>query len=94
MDLPATEFIRRFLIHVLPYRFMKIRYYGFLANSCKAKAILLILRLIGKALTAVSLAKETIREKMLRLTGTDILLCPQCRKGAMIFQTLLYTDSS
>ena len=48
MTLEAMEFIRRFLLHVLPHRFMKIRYYGFLANICKGKAVLLIRRLIGK----------------------------------------------
>jgi hypothetical protein len=37
MELSAVEFIRRFLLHVLPKRFMKIRYYGFLANVCKQK---------------------------------------------------------
>ena len=94
MELQATEFIRRFLIHVLPYRFMKIRYYGFLANNCKTKAILLIRRLIGKAITVFTYAKETIREKMFRLTGNDILLCPHCRKGTMTFRALLYADSS
>jgi hypothetical protein len=94
MDLQATEFIRRFLLHVLPYRFMKIRYYGFLANSCKTKAILLIRRLIGKAMKTFSFPEETIREKMLRLTGNDILLCPHCQQGTMIAHALLYADSS
>ena len=42
MELPAMEFIRRFLLHVLPKRFMKIRYYGFLANVCKRKAVRLM----------------------------------------------------
>jgi hypothetical protein len=94
MDQQATEFIRRFLLHVLPYRFMKIRYYGFLANSCKTKAILLIRRLIGKAMKTFSFPEETIREKMLRLTGNDILLCPHCQQGTMIAHALLYADSS
>lgn len=93
MDLKATEFMRRFLLHVLPYRFMKIRYYGFLANNCKAKAILLIRRLIGKAINIFSHAKETIREKILRLTGNDVLRCPHCRLGTMTVQALLYEDS-
>lgn len=61
------EFIRRFLPHVLPKRFMKIRYYGFLANVCKKKAVLLIRRLIGKYIEVVSFGKETTREKVLRL---------------------------
>lgn len=86
MTLCAGEFIRRFLLHVLPFRFMKIRYYGFLANSCKRKAVLLIRRLIGKVIRIWSIGKETIREKLLRLTGRDILLCPYCKQGRMIHQ--------
>jgi hypothetical protein len=50
---------------------MKIRYYGFLAN---------VGRLIGKYMEIVFHGKESIREKMLRLTGRDILCCPHCGK--------------
>lgn len=89
MTLDAMEFIRRFMLHVLPYRFMKIRYYGFLANVCKKKAILLIRRLIGKYMEVKRFVDETAQEKMLRLTGRDILLCPQCRQGHMVFVGLL-----
>lgn len=84
MILPAMEFIRRFLLHVLPSRFMKIRYYGFLANICKKKAVLLIRRLIGKDMEVRTFIKETLQEKVLRLTGRDILLCPHCKEGRMI----------
>jgi hypothetical protein len=95
MTLSAGEFIRRFLLHVLPLRFMKIRYYGFLANSCKGKAVLLIRRLIGKAIEIWHGSKETTREKVLRLTGKDILLYPYCRQGRMIYQgAILSTNTS
>ncbi len=93
MALPAREFIRRFLLHVLPSRFMKIRYYGFLANICKKKAVLLIRHLIGKYVEVVSFTGERIRDKVLRLTGNDILLCPHCRKGTMHHLHMLYPDS-
>jgi hypothetical protein len=93
MKLSAMEFIRRFLLHVLPKRFMKIRYYGFLANVCKKKAVLIIRRLIGKYMEAISYGKESIREKMIRLTGRDILCCPHCGMGTMQFTQLLYVDS-
>jgi len=83
MSLDASEFIRRFLLHVLPSRFMKIRYYGFLANMCKKKSVLLIRRLIGKYMEVQVFLQETTREKMLRLTGRDILLCPACKQGSM-----------
>jgi hypothetical protein len=83
MTLSALEFIRRFLLHVLPGRFMKIRYYGFLANISKAKAILLIRRLIGKDMSIKLFIQETLHEKVLRLTGMDITLCPHCKIGRM-----------
>ncbi len=89
MPLDAMEFIRRFLLHVLPGRFMKIRYYGFLANACKKKTVLLIRRLIGKYMEVKRITGETVREKMLRLTGQDILLCPHCWQGRMVFVGLL-----
>jgi hypothetical protein len=94
MTLGAGEFIRRFLLHVLPFRFMKIRYYGFLANFCKRKAVLLIRRLIGKAVRIWHIGKETTREKMLRLTGKDILLCPYCKQGRMIYQGALLSANT
>ena len=84
MTLDAMEFIRRFLLHVLPGRFPKIRYYGFLANVCKKKAVLLIRRLIGKAMEVQQFINETLEEKVLRLTGRDIQLCPHCKQGRMI----------
>lgn len=89
MRLNAMEFIRRFLLHVLPYRFMKIRYYGFLANICKQKSVLLIRRLIGKAMEVEIFIKETLQEKVHRLTGRDIFLCTHCEKGQMLFTGML-----
>ena len=89
MTLSAMEFIRRFLLHVLPFRFMKIRYYGFLANICKSKSILLIRRLIGKDMEVQLFIVETLQAKVLRLTGKDISLCPHCKSGQMTYLTAL-----
>ena len=83
LTVTAVEFIRRFLLHVLPFRFMKIRYYGFLANICKWKSILLIRRLIGKDMEIKLFIRETLQEKVLRITGKDITLCPHCKIGRM-----------
>ena len=83
MTLSCLEFIRRFLLHVLPSGFMKIRYYGFLANICKAKSVLLIRRLIGKDMEIKLFIRETLQEKVLRLTGKDITLCQHCNIGRM-----------
>src|SRR5580698_4268553 len=49
MTLPAEEFIRRFLIHVLPDGFHRIRYFGFLANCHRARKLALCRKLLGMA---------------------------------------------
>jgi hypothetical protein len=83
MTLDAHEFIRRFLLHVLPMGFMKIRYFGFLSHKNKRKAIALLRKLIDPDAKLPEKIKETILQMMLRLTGTDISCCPKCKKGKM-----------
>jgi predicted Zn-ribbon and HTH transcriptional regulator len=83
MALAADEFIRRFLLHILPRGFMKIRYFGFLSHKNKKQALELIRNLIDPDALLPEKIKETISEMMLRLTGTDITCCPECKKGKM-----------
>jgi len=84
MPLSAGEFIRRFLLHVLPHGFMKIRYYGFLAHTNKKESIPLLRKLIDPQAKSPEKVEETIHEMMLRITGTDITLCPKCNKGKLV----------
>ena len=84
MTLDADEFIRRFLLHVLPKGLIKIRYFGFLAHTNKKKDIPLIRKLIDPDATLPEKINESISEMMLRLTGIDISCCPVCKKGKMI----------
>jgi hypothetical protein len=84
MTLDADEFIRRFLLHVLPKGFFKIRYFGFLSHTNKKKQIPLIRNLIDPDATLPQKIKESISEMMLRLTGIDISCCPKCNKGKMV----------
>lgn len=79
----AEEFIRRFLLHVLPPAFMRIRHYGFMANRCRKKDISLCKKLIGLVNNPVNTHEESTRELMIKLTGIDILACPYCKKGRM-----------
>jgi len=83
MTLNAHEFIRRFLLHVLPMGFMKIRYFGFLAHKNKKQAIALLRKLIDPDAKLPEKIMETIIEMMLRLIGKDITCCPKCGKGKM-----------
>ena len=84
MTLDADEFIRRFLLHLLPKGLIKIRYFGFLAHTNKKKDIPLIRKLIDADATLPQKINESISEMMLRLTGIDISCCPVCKKGKMI----------
>jgi hypothetical protein len=83
MTLHAHELIRRFLLHVLPMGFMKIRYFGFLSHKNKNQAVALLRKLIDPDAQLPEKIVETIMEMMLRLTGKDITCCPKCGKGKM-----------
>lgn len=76
MALAADEFIRRFLMHVLPHGFMRIRHYGFLASNGKHGRIARIRRMIGTG--APVPGKPTGFEIACRLAGRDITKCPHC----------------
>lgn len=85
MTLEAEEFIRRFLLHVLPRGFKKIRYFGFLSPRYKTENIKIIRELMNEDPEGYALpGNETLEEMMVRLTGTDIRKCPKCGKGRMV----------
>lgn len=86
MTVDAQEFIRRFLLHILPPGFMKIRHFGFLANSCKTANLRRIREHLGAPPPpdTSEVDPETPAEMMLRLTGEDITRCPRCRKGRLV----------
>jgi putative transposase/transposase-like zinc-binding protein len=82
MRLEAPEFIRRFLLHVLPPGFMRIRYYGLLANRCRAERLGRCRALLGQPAPEPQ-ELEAVEAAMLRLTGLDIQRCPYCREGRL-----------
>ncbi len=84
MALDAHEFIRRFLLHVLPKKYVKIRHYGLFSN--KSRRVLLescrkALRVNQKKHEA---AVEQWKQTLLRLTGIDMDSCPCCGNGNMV----------
>jgi len=85
LTIDAHEFIRRFLLHVLPRGFTKIRYYGFLAHANKKACIELIRRLIGVTTAYAQKLEGSVQQMMLRLTGVDICCCPQCGEGTLVY---------
>jgi len=84
MSISADEFIRRFLLHVLPARFRKIRFYGFLSNR-RRKTELQHCRLLLDAPASALLPKPAdYREFYEALTGCSLKRCPVCGAGEMI----------
>lgn len=76
MTLTADEFIRRFLMHILPPGFMKIRHYGLLASRDKTKRITVCKRLTGTTVTEKRVASTA--DLILKITGKDITICQVC----------------
>ena len=78
LTLNHTEFIRRYLMHVLPPGFQKIRYYGFLNNRWKSKNLRLIFTLQGRQRFRRRYAGLSTAELLKTVWGIDIHVCPQC----------------
>jgi hypothetical protein len=91
MTLKANEFIRRFLLHVLPSRYVRIRHFGLLANRKRQNTIALCRKILGDVKTATqpTTKKETWQEQLFRICGIDVTLCPVCQKGRMFMIGLL-----
>jgi len=84
MTVPAKEFIRRFLQHVLPPGLQRIRYYGFLANCHRAAKLNLCRQLLATACSLLLPQPADCRDFLAALTSTNSRLCPQCGRGILI----------
>lgn len=78
MTLDAGEFMRRFLMHVLPKGFRRIRHFGFLANTCRAGKLARIRAALDVPEPAPIAEPADYRERYAMLTGQRIDLCPCC----------------
>lgn len=84
MSLHGGEFIRRFLVHVLPDGFHRIRYFGFLGNSHRARKLALCRELLRMAPAAPADPPADYRDRYEALTGTSPRQCPHCLTGIMV----------
>jgi hypothetical protein len=82
MRLEAVEFIRRFLLHVLPPGFMRIRHYGLFANRHRRARMACCRQLLAQPEPAAR-RKESAAAMLRRLTGRDILTCRHCGEGRL-----------
>ncbi len=107
MTLAATEFIRRFLLHVLPTGFHRIRYYGFLGARHRREKLSRCRQLLGSTTSLTTPPDATsptdYRDRVETLTGISLRVCPACHHGEMIIverlvparrAVLVYPDTS
>jgi hypothetical protein len=88
MTLSTTEFIRRFLLHVVPTGFVRIRHYGYLSNRSRKEKLDRCMQLLG---IPTARPGSTEKEKqprhwydvLMQLTGKDPTICPLCGHGRM-----------
>ena len=83
MVLNAKEFMRRYLLHILPKRYVRIRHFGLLGSRLKNLKIAIVRKLQGVITQAKMAIKETWQEILIRTTGVDPEKCPSCKIGAL-----------
>ena len=83
MELEAAEFIRRFLLHVVPDGFVRIRHFGLLANRTRRPKLARCRQLLDQPPAAAPRPDESVHALMRRLTGLDIATCPVCHQGRL-----------
>ena len=97
MTLDATEFIRRFLLHVLPSGFHRIRYYGLLGHRHRREHLAKCRHLLGTAVgpEPVRLGALAVdyRDRYEALTGASLRVCPRCHDGHMRVVATLVHDA-
>lgn len=82
VTMPGAEFLRRFCMHMLPGRFVKIRRFGIYNHTTKRNLDLQFVPEKPKQKKDEQ-KKETSQERLKRLTGFDVYQCPFCKKGKM-----------
>src|SRR3989440_2976384 len=85
LTLSLDEFLRRFLLHVLPKGFVRIRNFGFLANRRRAKLLPLCFHLLGSA-------PQTEQDISDSKNSSDLWLCPKCGGPMMVIERLTATE--
>jgi hypothetical protein len=83
LPLSLDEFLRRFLLHVLPKGFVRIRHFGFLANRWRATLLPLCFQLLGAVPPS-----QTESETSLAKEPTPLWLCPKCGGRMVVIERL------
>lgn len=95
MTLDTHEFIRRFLLHVLPDGFMRIRHYGLLSNCHREQKLAVCRELLSatESVEATGSKWQDWKARYQALTGEPIDLCPECHQGRLLIVEVLQPSS-
>lgn len=97
MTLDAKEFLRRYLLHVVPGGFMRVRHYGLLANASRKESLARCRALLDVKPVAIEpdRSEETWQALLERITGRDPSRCPRCKAGELLLcETLPVTHGA
>lgn len=84
VSLDGVEFLRRFTMHILPQRFVKIRRYGIYNHTLKRNLELQFIKHDIDTIIQQQKVPETTIERFQRITGINPCLCPVCKEGRMV----------
>lgn len=84
MKLDATEFIRRFLLHILPKGFCKIRYFGIFASRNRKTVLTKCKKALGHSFRKSRFEGLSWKQSLKLVSGIDVSICPVCKKGNMM----------
>ncbi|HDY90370.1 MAG TPA: IS91 family transposase [bacterium] len=96
MSVSVQEFMRRFLLHVIPKRFVKIRFYGLLSNRNKKEMLIKCRAILHDASSDDETAgniSDTEETSMTGLSENDYLVCPECQKGKMFIVMVIEPET-
>jgi Putative transposase/Transposase zinc-binding domain len=85
LTLDASDFVLRFLLHVLPRSFVRVRHFGLQANGCRTRLIARARLLLGSPVSPAPQrgSREAWQDLFRRLTGLDPTRCPYCQHGVL-----------
>jgi len=92
MNLSTEKFMCRFLMHTLPKAFVRIRYYGFLANRCREQLLNRCRRLLGVPLPADQPSDQELQQYEDSDASTLFDTCPVCKQGNLVVIHIFIPD--
>jgi len=94
LTLEASDFVQRFLLHVLPLGFVRVRHFGLQANGCRSRLIARARQLLHTPAPPQpdNTHRESWQDLYRRLTGRDPARCPYCERGTLRLVAILPSD--